>query len=378
MIRFTLLSVLFLALTMSDAINDEIRAQLVSPQVNDDRSVTFRLRAPNAESVLVKGIAGHADIVMAKSDRGIWEATSEPLAPELYSYTFEVDGALQIDPSNRFVKKWLTCGSLVEIRGDKPLLTEKTNVDHGVVHHHIYPSDAAGHQRGVYVYTPPGYPSDTEEPYPVMFLLHGYGDDESAWLEVGRANFVADNLIDQGRIRPTVIVMPYGHPVTLDLRQQYDDYADRNVKTMEKDLVDDLLPFIEANYQVSSDRGDRAIVGLSMGGGQSLSIGLRNRNQFAWIGGFSSASPQGSDEEINKALKGLASDAANANAEIKLLWIGCGRDDFLLERNNRFIKWLEENEIEHTYSLTDGGHDWMVWRKYLVTFLEASFADESK
>lgn len=349
---------------------DEIIAQqLVSPQVHDDGRVTFRVRAPQAETVKVVGIHGVADTELEQDARGTWSKTIGPLPAERYSYTFRIDGVETLDLHNRDVKGWLTCASQFEIPGKPALLHEQTDVPHGTVSHHIYSSKSAKCQRGVFVYTPPGY-SQSKRTYPVLYLLHGYGDDESAWQRVGRAPFIADNLIAQSKIVPTIIVMPYGHPVALDVRTRFDDYATRNLNVMEADLCTDLMPLIESQYRVSNSREKTAIAGLSMGGGQSLAIGLRHLDRFSRIGGFSSACPQG---DIAAQLSGLVKDPGRANEQIDLLWIACGKDDFLLERNRRFVAWLKDTNIQHAYEETAGDHDWMVWRKYLAEFLELSF-----
>ncbi len=206
--------------------------------------------------------------------------------------------------------------------------------------------------------------------YPLLVLMHGYGDDESAWLEVGRAHWIADNLIAQGKVVPLVIAMPYGHPLPLAESGTFDDYATRNEVAMEQDLLQDLLPLLESQYRLKDDRLQRAIVGLSMGGGQSLTCGLKNLDRFAWVGGFSSATPRG---DVDKQFADLLQDVSATNGQLKLLWIGCGKEDFLLERNEKFHTWLSEKKINHQYRLTDGGHDWMVWRKYLAEFLPQLF-----
>ena len=355
-------------------IDEIIAQQLVSPQVHDDGRVTFRVRAPQAQTVKVVGIDGVADTELEKDARGTWSKTIGPLPAERYSYTFRIDGVENLDLHNRDVKGWLTCASQFEVPGNPPLLHEQTDVPHGIVSHHIYSSESAKCQRGVFVYTPPGYSktgySKTDRTYPVLYLLHGYGDDESAWQRVGRAPFVADNLIAQGKVEPTMIVMPYGHPVPLDVRTRFDDYASRNLNLMEDDLCTDLMPLIESQYRVSNSREKRAIAGLSMGGGQSLTIGLRHLDRFSRIGGFSSACPQG---DIAVQLPGFVKNPGHANEQIDLLWIACGKEDFLLTRNRRFVAWLNETNIQHIYEETAGDHDWMVWRKYLAEFLKLSF-----
>jgi enterochelin esterase family protein len=222
----------------------------------------------------------------------------------------------------------------------------------------------------LFVYTPPSYDSKASERYPVVFLLHGMGDDESAWLEVGKANFITDSLIADGKAQPPVIVMPYGHAVP-DSRHRAEAFAS-NTDNFERDLLEDVIPFVRERYSVRVDALGQAIVGLSMGGGQSTTIGLRNLDKFAWIGGFSSAvSGQRADERFPE----LISDVGKSNEQIRLLWIGCGSSDFLFQRNKSFITWLESKGIDHTYRETEGGHSWRVWRKYLAEFMPLLFVE---
>jgi enterochelin esterase-like enzyme len=370
MYRYIVLAATFCLASQGVLVEQDLFGQLVSPEVHADRTVTFRLEAPQAGKVLVQGLAGVEPQALVKNASGVWEVTLGPLAPELYSYKFSVDGVEVTDPHNRHVKKWLTVESLVEVPGDPPLPHQQQRVPHGVVHHHTYYSKTTDGERGVYVYTPPSYGADAADHYPLLVLMHGYGDDESAWLEVGRAHWIVDNLIAQGKVVPMVIAMPYGHPLPLAKKGTFDDYATRNEAAMEKDLLQDLLPLLESQYRLKDDRLQRAIVGLSMGGGQSLTIGLKNLDRFAWVGGFSSAPPRG---EVDKQFADLLQDVSATNGQLKLLWIGCGKDDFLLERNEKFHTWLSEKKINHQYRLTDGGHDWMVWRKYLAEFLPPLF-----
>ena len=195
--------------------------------------------------------------------------------------------------------------------------------------------------------------------------MHGYGDDESAWLEVGRAHWIADNLIAQGKIVPLVIAMPYGHPLPLAKSGTFDDYATLNEVAMEQDLLQDLLPLLEGQYRLRDDRLRRAIVGLSMGGGQSLTIGLKNLDRFAWIGGFSSAPPRG---DVDGQFASLLQDVSATNEQLKLLWIGCGKEDFLLERNEQFHAWLSEKRSTTSIdSPTAGTTGWCgasTWRRF--------------
>jgi enterochelin esterase-like enzyme len=347
--------------------SDAIAQSLVSPEVHSDGRVTLRLRAEKAMEIEVS--LDGKKIAMVKSDKGIWEGTSEPLPPQIYDYTFKVDGTTMIDPSNRLVKKWLTLASMVEIPGTPPRLTEFTDVPHGVVQRLIYPSASVGHSRPVVVYTPPGYEATSDTHYPLVLLLHGYGDDETAWTDVGRAHLIADNLIAAGKIEPVIIVMPYGHPVPIAFGERPDDYFGRNNDLYEQDITKDLLPFVEQKFHVRNDVAGRSIVGLSMGGGHALDTGLKNIDRFSSIGAFSAATPQLETDVLLKQYPSLSGSEPAANS-LKHLWIPIGDKDFLLERNEKFVEQLKTAGVKHDYLKTEGGHEWKLWRDYLPQFLE--------
>jgi enterochelin esterase family protein len=219
----------------------------------------------------------------------------------------------------------------------------------------------------VHVYAPPGYPQDTSKRYPVLYLLHGSGDNDSHWMLLGRAGVIADNLLADGRAVPMLIVMPDGH-VADRSREREAGSRSRGRELFEKDLLQSVLPLVETNYRAAADAQHRAIVGLSMGGGQSIGVGLGHLDQFAWVGAFSAA--VSGDDSVLAPLRG---DPAAANQKLKLLWIGVGKDDFLLARNREFVKALDELKIRHTYQETEGSHAWGVWRGYLARFLPLLF-----
>lgn len=363
-------SVFSLTLTVVAAgclMSDAIAQSLVSPEVHSDGRVTLRLRAEKAMEIEVS--LDGKKIPMVKSDKGVWEGTSDPLPPQIHDYTFKVDGTTMIDPSNRLVKKWLTLASMVEIPGTPPRLTEFTDVPHGVVQRLIYPSASVGHSRPVVVYTPPGYEATSDTQYPVVLLLHGYGDDETAWTEVGRAHLIADNLIAAGKIEPVIIVMPYGHPVPIAFGERPDDYFGRNNDLYEHDITKDLLPFVEQKFHVRNDVAGRSIVGLSMGGGHALDTGLKNIDKFSSIGAFSAATPQLETDALLKLYPSLSGFEPAANS-LEHLWIPIGDQDFLLERNEKFVEQLKTAGVKHDYLKTEGGHEWKLWRDYLPQFLE--------
>jgi enterochelin esterase-like enzyme len=336
----------------------------ISPEVHADGRVTFRFWAPRAHEVRVTAMENQQPVAMTKGAQGLWTATVGPLEPNIYSYAYEVDGAPTIDPRNPAVKVWLQLNSMVEVPGTPPRLHEVQDVPHGTIVLHTYRSKALNQTRQVFVYTPPGYQAGTA-PLPVVYLRHGFGDDASAWTAVGRAHVIADNLIAQKRIEPMLIVMPYGHhrsPRTQPAPDREDNDA-----AVERDLLEDVLPLVESAYRVARDPERRAIVGLSMGGGQALKTGLRHLDTFRWVGAFSAAAPQGDPSGHFPTLK------ADAAAKLRLLWIGIGKDDFLLTRNEEFDAWLKEQGFPYTYTVTAGAHDWIVWRRYLAEFLPLLF-----
>jgi len=340
---------------------------LVSPEVHSDRRVTFRLKALAAEKVGVNVQFASGLQEMSKGQDGVWSVTLGPAEPDIYEYSFVADGLQVSDPANSWLKFWGGAAkNLVEVPGEKPMFFEQQDVPHGTVHIHKYHSKSLGVTRGLYVYTPPGYETSKDTKYPALYLLHGMGDTEDAWTVVGRANVIADNLIAQGKAQPMVIVMPYGHTPSAppDMR------SIGRYEAFEKDLIEDAIPYIQKSYRVSADRKDRAIAGLSMGGGQSLTVGLGNVDLFGWVGAFSSAIPRPEN------LDGLLAEPKLINKQLNLLWIGCGRSDFLFDANQKLIERLKADNIKHVAHISDGGHEWRVWRRYLNEFVPLLFGGE--
>jgi enterochelin esterase-like enzyme len=219
------------------------------------------------------------------------------------------------------------------------------------------------------VYTPSEYAIDPTRSFPLVVLLHGYGDDETAWTEVGRAHLIADNLIAAKRIEPVIIAMPFGHPVPISLSQRPSDYFERNNELFERDVMGDLLPFLEQRFAVRKDVTGRSIVGLSMGGGHAVDIGLRNVDMFFAIGAFSAAVPELDQQTLLARYPALSGSEPTAN-RLKEFWIPIGEEDFLLGRNEAFHSGLKSIGIRHEFTKTSGGHEWQVWREYLPEFLE--------
>ncbi len=333
------------------------RGTPIWPEVHSNRTVTFRLEAPEAKRVLLDGGGLSQPGVMTKNSEGVWSLTTKPLDPGIYDYRFNVDGLKIADPVNPFVKVWRRRSwSMVQVPGS---FLDERNVPHGTVHVHRYPSQSLNVTRGLYVYTPPGYETAAQTRYPVLYLLHGSGDTEDAWTTVGRAHMILDNALATRRAAPMIVVMPYGHTPGVERSQ--------GRKAFEADLIGDVIPFVEKNYRVRAGACDRAIAGLSMGGGQALRIGLGHPELFPWIVAFSSAVP--SDEELETLL--AKPDAMNES--LSLLWVGCGRKDFLFEANQRLLTGLRAKKIEHTARITAGKHEWRLWRRYLNEVLPLLF-----
>jgi enterochelin esterase family protein len=341
----------------------------VSPEVNPDHTVTFRLRAPNAQKVEV--VLEGAVSPMQQGAEGLWTATSHVLAPEIYSYHFVMDGTSFLDPRNtHVVNNLLNLASDVTIPATPPEPWELKEVPHGVVERHFYTSQVVlglpNNQSDYYVYTPPGYNPKSHQGYPVLYLLHGYSDAADAWTSVGKANFILDSLIASGKVKPMIVVMPLGYGTMAVLSPgRTPTMSEQSYELYQKALLTEVMPQIEANYHVSKKREDRAIAGLSMGGHESLFIGLSHPELFAWIGTFSA----GLNAKALSELPTLTPQKAN----LRLLWMACGVDDALLKPNQAAIAKLKAEGLPVTAIETPGHHQWPVWRDNLIHFAPLLF-----
>jgi enterochelin esterase family protein len=352
-------------------------APLVSPEVSSDSRVTFRFRDPNAAKVLLQ-LEGTTDqIPMLKDDGGVWSLTTDRLEPDYYGYSFVADGVALIDPANPLLKPNLHgTQSMVHVPGPASLPWEMNDVPHGIVHEHLYKSGVVGDERRYFVYTPPGYNAAAKQRYPVLYLLHGYSDDADAWTAVGRANIIFDNLIAQHKAIPMIVVMPlgYGAPEILVRGSgglNNADLRNRNMQKFSATLLDEVIPRVESEYRVVSDKKSRAIAGLSMGGGESLFVGLHNLDRFGWIGAFSTG---GLGDDVEQPFSGVS--AKNA-ADLRLVWIACGTADGLFDLNQRIRGWLTSRNIQHVDIDTPGGHTWLAWRRNLAAFAPLLFRDDA-
>ena len=350
-------------------------APLDSHQVNPDRTITFRYLDPSAKKVVVATDALAKPLAMTEDAAGVWTATTPALAPQIYAYRFDADGRPGLDPNNFDITPSLVfLGAEVEVRGDRPMLWDIANVPHGALHHFTfntrYVTGLSANQDNYYVYTPPGYSSTAKKPYPVLYLLHGWGQTNAAWTTINQADIILDNLLAQGRMQPMVVVMPLGYG-EMSFARDFNLWSDpaaveRNIHLFTETLLNEVLPQVESTYNVSRKREDRAIAGLSMGGLESLTIGLTNTDKFAYVLGLSAALQ---DFDPAKTLAALDPKAA----KLRLLWVACGTEDDLIAPNRKFVAWLKMKDMPVTPIETPGRHTALVWRDNLIHFAPLLF-----
>ncbi len=347
-------------------------ANVVSPEVHSDGRVTFRIYAPKALEVAVRGewqAFGEKPAALAKDEKGVWSVTTGPMEPNAYRYAFDVDGAQVLDPKNTATSESNTSvRSSLFVPGAGAEFMAMNNVPHGAMRTVWYRSSSLDTTRRMHIYTPPGYDLSAER-YPVLYLLHGGGDNDDSWGTVGRAGFILDNLLAAGKTKPMVVVMPAGH-VPGPIMQAMGASPDED--KFSADLLNDVLPYVEKNLRVKTGPGDRAIAGLSMGGVQTLNIGLNHLDKFSQIGVFSSGwFPEVLTKVKQERSAGWSSEAAKKR--LKLFWIAAGKDDIALQNSRNMVAFFNEIGLPHSFRETPGGHTWINWRRYLNEFAPLLF-----
>lgn len=361
-------------------------SKVVSPVINKNNSVTFLLDAPHAQKVHVIGdwCEDASGKMMEKDKSGIWTFTTDVLPSEMYTYRYVVDDVVIIDPSNPFVCR--DVGNLFSkfyINGGVADYYQVHDVPHGTVSELWYHSDSLGMNRRLQVYTPPYY-QKTDRKYPVLYLLHGSGGDENAWVELGHVARIMDNLIAEGKVKPMIVVMPNGNPgkqaapgetdENLTYRPVMSNYLPGFKKGMYEIAFPEIVNFVDASYKTIPDKAHRAIAGLSMGGFHALTISANYPDLFDYIGLFSAGFPDSEssiqayshlDEKIRK----------QCESGCKLYWVGCGKDDIfkLYPKSEDFVRKLKSNGCNAVFHGSDKGHVWSNWRQYLLVFVVQLF-----
>jgi enterochelin esterase family protein len=335
------------------------------PQVEGDGRVTFQVKAPTAQTVAVmpgggRNGLGKGPFAMTRGADGVWSVTVGPVQAGFHYYWLLVDGVAVNDPNSETYFGWGRATSGIDVPDAALDFYEPKDVPHGEVRMHWYRSKVTGQMRRAFVYTPPGYDMPGKQRYPVLYLQHGAGESERGWTAQGRVNFVLDNLIAGGKAKPMVVVMENG-------------YAGKGNEAFGEVVIKDLVPEIDRAYRTRAERGQRAIAGLSMGGGQAMQIGLANPETFSAIGSFSGAGVRNFD--LATSYGGVFRDAAAFQKRVKLFWVGCGQEDALYAGSKALHEALEKAGVRHVWSEGPGLHDWQVWRKHLHDFAQLLFRD---
>ena len=348
---------------------------LKSPEVAPDKKVTFRIYAPKADEVSVSGDFGRGG-KLTKDDRGVWSLTVGPLTPDVYSYSFQVDGVRTVDPKNPLFKPGLSSlDSLFLVPGSEAEFEENRDVPHGEVRAVWYRSGTLDMPRRMHVYTPPGYERGSDT-YPVLYLLHGGGDEDSGWSTIGRAGFILDNRIAAHEAVPMLVVMPNGslppprdmpprpapgEPLSAEFRAAMEKLQGR----FTDELLKEVVPFVEKTYRVKAGPENRALAGLSMGGGQTLRVLTTHPDQFAYVAIWSAGLFGGNAEQWEQRNEDFLAAAERVNRSVKRLEIAVGDQDFALAGSKALAEVLKKRGITHELHTSGGGHTWINWRHYL-------------
>lgn len=343
---------------------------LVSPEVHGDRTVTFRVRAPKAEAVTLSGDwmeVGKPE-AMAKDASGIWSMTTAPLEANGHLYWFNLDGLPIADPINPVIKmRQRTSASLVEVPAGTPAVWELRDVPHGTVITEWQKSQVLNRTERIVIYLPPGYEGSGKR-YPVLYLVHGSGDVPESWTGAGHANWILDNLIAAKTVTPMIIVMPAGHAVPFIAPR---NGPVSNNEVFEQYLTKEVIPVVESKYRIMKDSRNRAMAGLSMGGGHTIYTGFSHPELFSALGIFSPGLPRDFDTKF----KMIIADPKPFNAKVKTVWVACGDSDGTVQfpRVQAWAESLKKAGIPETFHSYPGAHTWPVWRVALADFLPVIF-----
>ncbi len=374
---------LFLFLTFTSFINAQIPAGAKSPSTNirendypfilPDLQVVFKVNAPEAKRVQIDLMKLYD---MQKDATGIWTVTTEPQEPGFHYYSLVIDDVKVADPASKTFFGMGRMASGIEIPEAGADFYSIKNVPHGDIRNVSYFSKVTNSWRNLNIYTPPGYDENSNKKYPVLYIQHGGGEDESGWAVQGRTNVVLDNLIAEKKAEPMLVVIPNGNVTRPG--ENFTGYSEQAMQAFKEELLENIIPFVESKYKVKTDRENKALAGLSMGGGQSFYTGLRNTDIFANVGIFSSGLfggiPQsGSSFDPEKIIPGILTDAESFNKKLDVFYISVGEQDQRIDATKKLIGVFKDKGLKVHFSSFPGGHEWQVWRKSLHDFAQKLF-----
>ena len=357
---------------------------VVSPEVLTDHRITFRISAPKATEVVLRfGEGSPQSHPLAKGANGVWTVTIGPVEPDIYTYSFNIDGAKAIDVANPIMNIGVAVeASVVEVPGNPPRFDQVQDVPHGSINIHTYPSNVSKTQRGLYVYVPPDYYSEPAKRFPVLYLWHGGGGAEQQWSRNGRAGVILDNLIAQKKAVPMIIVMPNNWPGTpapgaapsitpVNPGAIPGASVDDNHPLLKREVIEEIIPFVAKNYRTIENRENRAMAGLSGGAGTTMAAGMGSLDKFAWIAEFSAGIFGGNANNpqhynVEEFAPGFYKDPAASNKKLRLLYMSVGTEDPRLPFHKEAVKEFQDHKINVTFKTFPGAHEWKVWRHSLA------------
>jgi enterochelin esterase family protein len=358
---------------------------LISPEVTSNRMVTFRLFAPKALEVTLRGdwMEASEPVKLTKDEQGVWSVSVGPLQPDFYSYSFNVDGVRTLDPKNASIKQGVSSlDNMFFVPGEEAAFEDNKAVPHGEIRNVWYQSSTLSMQRRMHIYTPPGYDTGKNK-YPVLYLLHGGGDEDSGWSTIGRAGFILDNLLAAKKARPMIVVMPNGSlprpanfPVMTPGVTPSPEVLAAMTALQERftsELLKDIIPYVEKNYRVMASRESRAIAGLSMGGGQTTRVITTSPQSFAYVGVWSAGVGPQTAADFEARSAAFLNNPEKINKQIKLFSISVGDKDFTFAGSKNLSEILKKRGIKNELHVSGGGHTWINWRRYLSEFVPLLF-----
>jgi enterochelin esterase-like enzyme len=342
------------------------------PRILPGNRVKFQVTAPNAGKLQID-LGKIYD--MTKDEKGIWTVTTDPQVPGFHYYSLVIDGIKVSDPASETFYGTGRMSSAIDIPEEGTDFYSIKDVPHGEISNKVYFSKTTKTWRSLNIYTPPGYDNAVKEKYPVLYIQHGGGEDERGWAVQGKTGIILDNLIAEGKAKPMLVVIPNGNVSKPGVAAG--GYNDDAMAAFKEELVGTIIPFIEANYRAKTGPENRAISGLSMGGGQAFYTGLRNTEVFANVGVFSTGLFGGIAQQTSfdpeKVIPGILTNSSSFNNKLKVFFISVGEQDPRIEPTKNVVKTFRDKGLKVEFESFPGAHEWQVWRKSLHSFAQKIF-----